>query len=325
MKKLLKNVLFLGAIGSVGILASCGGDDEVVPPAQPSIEVAVSGLEDTTAPYEAAPGETVTFTVTMDVPGTFNVLRVTGMDGETEVLTEEFPRGDAAVTANADNTEASVTLDVDFTAENVGQEIEFEFVVVDDSDQDATSTVTVTVVSPAARAYTAVLLYAPLADESSEAFFSTSTGLTYSPDEVNATEDPISSTLDFGYYYGNTDGASLASIAAYAELNVAVFADQVSSFGTKNATTFKETTLDAGAFAEVTTWAAIDAAYEEVEGEGAALITGLEEGQVLAFETDADKEGGAKRGLILVTTIEGTFNEGDYIELEILVQEEDGE
>ncbi len=318
MKKLLKNLFFFGAVGSVAILASCGGDDEPVLPAQPSIEVDVTGIDGT----EAQPGDTVTFTVNMDVPGTFNVLRVVGMDGETEVYSEEFPRGNAAVTANADNTEATVVIAIGFDADNVGQEIEFEFEVVDDSDQTATTTETVTVVSPAARSYTTVLLYAPLEDKSADAFFSTNTGATYSPDSVNATEDPLSADVDFGYYYGATNGATIASVAEYAELSVAVFAAQVAGWGTKNGTTFKETTLDASAFTEVTTWADIDAVYEEAEGDGSGIVTNLAVDQVVAFETDPDKEGGAKRGLILVKAIDGTFNQGDNIELEILVQGE---
>lgn len=322
MKKLFRNLLFLSAIGSVAFLYSCGGDDEVVLPDMPTLDVtaSVNDTEVTGTAIEAVLGDVVTFEIDANTPGGFNVVRFSG-----DITADEVTRVDLGLDAGATSASLdplTITLEDE---ELIGTEIEVVITVVDDSDQTAVVTYTIAVSeppSPDARAYTAVLLYAPLADESSEIFFSTSTGETFSPDAVLATTEPVSGTLDFGYYHGANDGASLASIAAYAELSVDVFAGQVSGFGTKNATVFKETTLNASAFTEVTTWADIDEVFDGITGDGEGILTGLEEGQVIAFQTDADKEGGAKKGLILVKTIEGTFNEGDYIELEILVQEE---
>lgn len=325
MKKLFRNLLFLSAIGSVGFLYSCGGDDEVVLPAMPSIEVDVEGVAITGNAIAAIEGDTADFTITVTAPGVFNTMNIYPSVNGTAGTVISFPRTDADVTLSDEGKTAVINISYAFTAEDVDTEITWRFEGVDDSDQTAEVTFTATVEappSPEARAYTAVLLYAPLADESSEIFFSTSTGETFSPDDVLATTEPVSGTLDFGYYHGANDGASLASIAAYAELSVAVFAGQVSGFGTKNATAFKETTLNASAFTEVTTWADIDEVFDGIAGDGQGVLTGLEVGQVIAFQTDADKTGGAKKGLILVKTIEGTFNQGDYIELEILVQEE---
>lgn len=331
MKKLLKNLFFFSAVGSVAILASCGGDDEPVLPAQPSIEVEVTGLADTDEPYEAVAGETATITVTVDVPGTFNVLYVRPTVDGTAGTQQQFARGGAGVTANADNTEATVVLTYEFDEEDIDSEFEFEFEVVDDSDQTATTTLTITVVappSPDARIYTEKLLYAPLGDLSAEGFFSSNTGLVYSPADVISTTTAVSTHIDFGYYYGNSDKASLASPAAYANLSNAAFSAQVANWSVLNATVLKTTTLTASAFTEVTTWADIDEVYEASTDEGSGVKTDLQAGQVLAFETDEEKEGGAKRGLILVKEIvDGNsdgdyFDSTDYIELEILVQEE---
>lgn len=327
MKKLLKNLFFFSAVGSVAILASCGGDDEPVLPAQPSIDVEVTGLADTDEPYEAVAGETATITVTVDVPGTFNVLYVRPTVDGTAGTQQQFARGGAGVTANADNTEATIALTYEFDEEDIDSEFEFEFEVVDDSDQTATTTLTITVVappSPDARDYGVILLAAPLGSKDSETFFSTNTGEIYSMNDVNNTTDPISADIDFGYFYGSgaaNTGATLASPAAYP------FAYGQAAWEARNETTFRRTTLDESAFdveGGIKTWADIDAAFEEAEEADAdpGIESGLVEGEVLAFETDADKEGGAKRGLILVVSItEGDGEEGQ-IELRILVQEE---
>ena len=74
------------------------------------------------------------------------------------------------------------------------------------------------------------------------------------------------------------------------------------------------------AFNELSTFADIDDIYAGGTDEG-QVLTGLTEGDVIAFSTDADKTGGSKKGVILIKTITGTWNEGDNLEIDILVQE----
>lgn len=309
MKKLLKNVLFIGAIGSVGILASCGGDDEIVPPAQPSIEVAVSGLEDTNEPYEAVPGETVTFTITMDVPGTFNVLTVTTSVDGTAATPEDYPRGNAAITANAENTEASATLNYEFDADDVGSEYEFEFVVVDDSNQKATSTVTVTVISPEAKVQTAVLLYAPTVDENSDTFYSIALDSVYSVNDVEQTEG-ASGTVDLGYFY--VTEANLASPSDYSSAFVGAY--DISDWAERRSTNMVLTSLTS--VEGISTVADVEAALAEIdfEADGATTVEGLEVNQIYAFETEDGLQ-----GLIRVVSIEPGFNSDDFVELEFIL------
>ncbi len=73
----------------------------------------------------------------------------------------------------------------------------------------------------------------------------------------------------------------------------------------------------------ITTFADIDAAFEGgTQPTDASIVSGLAVGDVVAFETDADKDGGSKRGVIEVTSITPGDGVNGRIELEIIVQEE---
>ncbi|WP_339811578.1 hypothetical protein [uncultured Imperialibacter sp.] len=326
MKKLFRNLLFFSAIGSVAILASCGGDEEEPLPAAPSITVTVSGdAEVSGSEITAITGDEVSFAVTITAPGVFNTLNITpSVDGVAGTPTV-FTRNSTEVTKNADNTEASITITYTFEEEDEDTEITWTFEAVDDSDQTATKEFTATVSappSPEARAYTAVLLSAPLGDKSADGFFSSNTGLVYSPADVTGTSAAISPNIDFGYYYGATDKASLASPKAYSLLSNAGFTAQVAGWGTLNETMLKKTTLTAAAFTEVTTWADLDEVYTAATDAAAGVKTTLEANQVLAFKTASTKTGGSKIGLILVKSITAGDGVAGKIELEILVQED---
>ncbi|MFT4738678.1 MAG: hypothetical protein ACI92W_002802, partial [Paraglaciecola sp.] len=52
------------------------------------------------------------------------------------------------------------------------------------------------------------------------------------------------------------------------------------------------------------------------------VISSLAADQVYGFLTDATKEGGAKKGLILVKTITGTAGSDGRLEIDVLVQED---
>ncbi len=73
-----------------------------------------------------------------------------------------------------------------------------------------------------AETYEVVLLAAPLKDpdnvvgtRTSQTFFSADNGLTYSVEDVVSGASVTSAEIDFGYYYGTTNRASLASPAEY--------------------------------------------------------------------------------------------------------------
>jgi len=322
MKKLFRNLLFFSAIGSVAILASCGGDEEEPLPAVPGLTVSLTVNDDvvTGTEVDAVIGDVLVFDISATAEGGINVIRISG------AVSEEFTRTDLGLDAGA--TTASVEYTLDLAEAEDGDELEIEIEVVDDANQNKTVTYVITVSappSPEARAYSAVLLSAPLgattAEKTSETFFSTSTGMTYSMKTVLQSTEPLSANIDFGYFYGTNTFATLASPAAYP------FAYGQANWGTKNETVFRRTTLDETSFSgegAVKTWADIDAAVEAATAADAdpGIESGLEEGEVLAFITASTKTGGSKKGLILIKSITAGDGVNGKIELEILVQED---
>jgi hypothetical protein len=315
MKHLFQKLMMLTAVASVAFLASCGEDEETLPVA-PSLSVsAISGSGATVSNGGSiAATDSITFSFIANTPGGFNTLRATG---STSV---EFSR--TSINAEAGETAATIpNLILTTSAADAGGTAEILFTLVDDESQTDTLTFTFDITaapSPEARVYSATLLEVITGDLMNAAFFSSTTGLTYSPDDVTSTSAAVSPTIDFGYYYGETDGAALGSPSWFDGSN---FSAQVASWGTKNSINFVSTELTAAAFAEVTTWADIDAAYDAGTDEN-NVISSLAADQVYGFLTDATKEGGAKKGLILVKAITGTSGSDGRLEIDVLVQED---
>ena len=123
--------------------------------------------------------------------------------------------------------------------EEIGEDVYFDFEVDHMGAETSPQTITIITNSPPARSYTAVLVYSPTANIKSATFFSTDLGMTFSSDSVISSPAAISPSIDFGYYYGATDNASLASIAQYP----ALFAQSVDTWNTQNETQFLSTDL----------------------------------------------------------------------------------
>ncbi|HLF33573.1 MAG TPA: hypothetical protein VI583_05025 [Cyclobacteriaceae bacterium] len=304
MKKTLLLFLGLGVMAFTVFLSSCKEDEPVLDPAS-------LVLTPDSASFTGVPGDVKSIQVVATAPAGFVSLKIdktvgTGTPTVIETVND----------TNGDNTE-TFTFTYTLLAEEVGETVVLTFDLEETGTAGATEQVTIITNSPPANRFTEVLLYAPLGDKSAESFFSTNTGLTYSPAEVNASSEVISDDIDFGYYYGVTDEASLASPAGYEST---VFAAQVSTWSVKNDILFKSTTLDASAFSELSTEADIDEVFAAGADEG-NIISGLIAGDVIAFQTDAGKDVGSKKGVLLVLEQMGTFNEGDYIKIEVIVQE----
>jgi hypothetical protein len=314
MKKVFQKLMFVAAVGTIGFLYSCGEDEETLPVA-PSLNVsATSGSGSTvTSGGSIQATDSITFSFTASTPGGFNTFRVTSPNISTPF---EVNRNDLGVTAEETSPQLpQYTVYTDASLE--GASISLRFELVDESGQVDSTTFAFDVTAapePEVDAFNAVLLFAPLQDASSETWFSTNLGRAVTEAEVNASAAPNSSDIDFGYYYGNTDEASIASPNNYPTLGGSI---DISDWNTRNATTFRSTTLTAAQFLEIATNADVDDAWNNGTDEGEG-ITGLVAGQVFAFELDADKS--TQRGLARVVGITGTFNQGDNIELEILIQ-----
>ena len=316
MKDRINKLWSLVALVGLVLMASCGSEDDETPAPAPTLTVNVSGGSISGTDITAEPGDEITFDWNATIPGGFNVLRVTG-------LTPVYEQTRDSLNLDAGATSASASFTVPIGETLVGSTITLNFQLVDDADLRANETWTITVESPSARAYTAVLLSAPLGDLSAKSFFSSSTGATYSPTDVTSTSDPVSSTIDFGYYFGSvSDGASLASPLAYSELPSSAFSDQLNGWNRPlNSTSFKSTSLGTEQFVSISTWADIDDIFDNGSEEG-GVITGLVVNQVIAFETDTDKTGGSKRGVILVKSITPGDGVAGEIEIEVVVQED---
>ncbi|WP_291862191.1 hypothetical protein [Marinilabilia sp.] len=155
--------------------------------------------------------------------------------------------------------------------------------------------------------FTAKILAAPLADGTSETFISLIDGELY---EINQGEE-FAAYWDFGYYYGNTGQASLASTADYPSSIIDVETIANTTADQLNHTYFALTDLTSVDFADVT----LDSDLNSISASTAETITNLSVGDVLEF---VDNYG--NKGLIEVVDIQGTNGIGDYIELDIKVQ-----
>ncbi len=315
MKNRINKLWSLMALVGLGLVASCGSEDDETPaPAAPTLTVNASGGTGSGTDITAEPGDEITFSWDASTPGGFNVLRVTGL---TPVY--EQTRNDLGLDAGA--TSASASFSVPVTADLVGSVVTLDFLLVDDGNLQDAETWTITVESPSARAYTAVLLSAPLGDLSATSFFSSSTGMTYSPTDVTGTADPISATIDFGYYYGVDDNASLASPEAYSVVGDGAFSAQVAGWTVTNSISFRSTNITSEEFVVISSWADIDGAFDSGTDEN-QVISDLSVDQVIAFETDPGKDGGSKRGVIWVKAITPGDGVSGEIEIEVVVQED---
>ena len=158
----------------------------------------------------------------------------------------------------------------------------------------------------------ATLLAAPTTDQTSKTFFSTRTGVTYSVNDVTNSEAIISPYIDFGYGWGPENGPSLEAPDSYTRYNL-----QSEGWSTLNATKFRTTAVLAASFDEINPAVASDVSKEYEAGTAptnAGQITGLEEGDVVAFTTQD-----GRFGLIKVVEIEPGFDSNDFMKIEVKV------
>lgn len=323
MKKMkMKLIPVIGLLAALTFITSCGKDDEpVVDAPSVSVDATVDG-EILANGGDVTVGSAVSLAITVNAPGGVNGLTVTQGTQVTSYNRSEL-------NAESGDTSGELVLNISAPTEaDIDGTASFEFEAVDDLGQTSSVlTFSYTIIaapSPDARSYTTVLLAAPQDDsgaKTSLTFFSTNTGERYSMDQVNDSSDPLSADIDFGYFYGSGSGGTEATLS---DPDSYPFAYGQAAWGTRNSTTFRRTSLNASAFAEVTTWADIDDAYEaatEADSDP-GIESVLVQGEVLAFATDGSKDGGSKRGLILVNSIVGEAGSDGEISLEILVQEE---
>ncbi|WP_299441023.1 hypothetical protein [uncultured Aquimarina sp.] len=154
------------------------------------------------------------------------------------------------------------------------------------------------------KAFSQTILAAPLADGSSNTFISLYNNEVYKISEGEET----AALWDFGYYYGATQNASLASTANYPTNIIDV--PTISSLTTAELNNFyiAASTIDFDAVAVASDLDGITAPTSE-------RVTGLSVNDVLEF---ADQYG--NKGVIKITEISGTDGTGDFIRFDVKVQ-----
>lgn len=318
MKKYSNYFLMTFAVLALGFLASCGDDEEVTANG-PSITI--GGEDGDENSFEGHPGDEINLTITVNSEIGFNRLqinKVVGEDGPVSILDTARAAGDPV---NAFVTDFDYILQ----SNEVGENVVLNFIATDDDGNSNTASYTVSTLEQPAVRYSAVILAAPLGStpgqRSSDSFFSSETGLTYTADEVVNGEE-LSALIDFGYYYLSEAGtANLASPANFPEA-VYNLGPNGQQWGTLNNTKLRKTNITAQQYIEYTeeNTDAIFAAFEDATpGTNEERALDINQFDVLAFETDAAQGEDVRRGLILIEElVPGDGVEGQ-IEIEVLV------
>ena len=300
MKKISKKIITIFSISAVMAFYACNEND-VIPTVVPDLNISISATTSDGVTLinggEVNLLDTFSIIVSISAEVGFNTLNVSGN------VTSTVNRNDLNL--------ASGTKDVDITF-NISSgslgEGNIDFEAVDEEGNTATTSFSFVVVSPKAKIQTAVILYAPLGDLSSETFYSILNNETYSRNEVESTADPISASIDFGYYYGSSDNASLASPAEYPIYNLTD-----AGWMTRNATILSTTAITSAEYLEMVTVSDLEAAISGIDLSNAnGTVTNLSEGDILIFKTVEDIQ-----GLINVSAISGTNGSDGMIEIEI--------
>ena len=188
--------------------------------------------------------------------------------------------------------------------EFMGLDISYEFEVTDKFGNVASLQVPLVLSQKLSEIITGVELSFPSEDRSSKTFFSSNTGLTYSVTEVNTDKERISKLIDFGYFYNIAEEASLTGPANYLTNSPTYnLGPNGENWPALNVTSFKRATITDAAFDALNqdSQFEIDEAYETAPGDPKLVISGLQVGDIIAFKTSNQKDGGSKTGLLKVT------------------------
>ena len=315
MNKLSNYFLMLLMSATVIFVSSCGDDGEdIIPFGGASITgFQVDGVDSSEVTGE--PGEAFEVSVGYD------------LDGEEDVSIVAFI-GDSVVFGPAPLTEASINpIQTGFTIpEDATEDFAVTYELQDaDGAQISNSDFDVNlVVDATAETYEAVLLEAPVGqspgERISETFFSAITGEAYSVEEVVAGTEVTSEDIHFGYYFGATNRASIASPNDYPS-DVYNLGEGGANWGTLNETAFRSISNDI--FEQSQTNAQVAAQFD-IAGAGAdegQEINGLEEGDTYAFRYVEDDE--TKFGVFRVEEIVEGIESTGQITLTVKVESTD--
>ncbi len=194
-----------------------------------------------------------------------------------------------------------VNIDFTFNAQTQGTGEVIEFVLTDKASQSATKLLTLTyeAASSAVTKYSGINIGSHNDDFGS--FYAAASNTVYNITDATANQ----ASVDFLYYLGATNGATIASPA---DGDAATVYPALSDWTNKNATLFQSTDITAAEFD------AIGDTYSFGDFTGdLSAITALEEGQVIMFKTWDEK-----LGLVKVSSI---TSRGDYAVIDVVIED----
>ena len=302
MKNIFKKIIIASSLLGLVFFYGCSEDDVLpIDVVVPNIDISLSATtSDGTTLVDGgnvSAADSFSIVISITAEAGFNTLNTSG-----DVASSTINRNDLDIASGTTNAEVTLTVS---TSNSLGDgSIDFE--AVDEEGNTANASFSFVVVSPAAKIQTAVMLYAPLGDSSSQTFYSIANNQTYSLGDVISTSDPVSASIDFGYYYGSTDNAALASPAEYTIYDL-------SAWGSQNETTLAVTTITSAEYLEMVTVSDIETAIAGVDVTDAnGTVTNLSANDILMFKTVDNVQ-----GLIHVSAITGTDGSDGMIELEM--------
>ncbi len=228
--------------------------------------------------------------------GQFTAILLVDGQNESETLVTTLPP--------TQGTSVTGQINQVFGQEFLGKEIQYDFEVTDKFGEKASLTVPVFLDTKPTTKFEAVNILPPSEDGSQRSFFSSNTGIAYTPNEVDVTPE-LSQLIDFGYYYDVTDNASFTGPANFPTniYNVGPNGDDWSQ--PLNVTNFKRTDLTVSEFNafDENSQDDIDNAYSNASGSVLLIITDLAVDEVVSFKTSGTKSSGTKFGLFRVVSI----------------------
>jgi hypothetical protein len=212
---------------------------------------------------------------------------------EVSIKKIEFKRGATSLatkTADFDSeTEHEFIYEYDVQESDLGKTIEFAIIATDERNETVTTTHNLTVEN-GINSFTAKIMGAQ-SNATTGSFLATSNGTVY----LAAAAATNASLIDFVYYHGATNNAT---IAAPNDTQVETVHATVKNWSKRNATKFKATDLTVEQFNAKTYHLQVNSHSENATSTHANQLTA---GKVYAFVTEA-----GKRGLFHVQSISGT-------------------
>ncbi|UII19203.1 hypothetical protein [Fulvivirga ligni] len=243
MKKRFNQLLFFGLIGATGLLASCDDNTEIIPDTPPADEtIVINGSESMATDTSVNVSSSVTsktvrlhFTSASDKMTRIYILQNVNAQGDEPYELEEDlkdsgisidTKGDGALDISGTNgNDVTYEFDLPVPSQGSGTVVYTFWATYGKGDYRETdkrllvgpATLTLNYGgsndATAIKEYSATILAAPLDDGSSETFMSVFDGQVYA---LSSSE--LAAYWDLGYYYGNTNKASLSSPASYPKL-----------------------------------------------------------------------------------------------------------